>query len=140
MSTVVFDFHCKTTGKGRIRMRRGPAPEGLEPGTTPRITKLMALALKFDRLVRERVVEDYSDLARLGHVSRARMTQIMGLLNLAPDIQEEILFLPKTLRGRDPISAREVLKLGSIEDWDEQRKRWNALANHGSFLQRLAAR
>ena len=127
MSTVVFDFHCRTTGKGRIRMQRGSAPQEMEPGTTPRITKLMALALKFDRLVREGLVEDYADLARLGHVSRARMTQIMGLLNLAPDIQEAILFLPKTNRGRDPISAREVLKLGSIEDWEEQRGRWATL-------------
>ncbi len=128
MSTVVFNFHCQTSGRGRIRMRKGTAPDAPEPGTTPRITKLMALALKFDRLVRDRVVKDYSDLARLGHVSRARMTQIMGLLNLAPDIQEEILFLPKTVRGRDPISAREVLKLGAISDWEEQRKRWHLLA------------
>lgn len=127
MSTVVFDFHCRTTGKGRIRLQRGSAPQEMESGTTPRITKLMALALKFDRLVREGLVEDYADLARLGHVSRARMTQIMGLLNLAPEIQEDILFLPKTVKGRDPISAREVLKLGAIEDWEEQRKRWATL-------------
>src|SRR3712207_3152134 len=33
-------------------------------------------------------------VARLGHVTRARVTQIMNLLNLAPDIQEAILFLP----------------------------------------------
>ncbi len=124
MSTVVFDFHCRTTGKGRIRMQRGQVPAPVEPGTTPRITKVMALALKFDRLIREGVVEDYADLARLGHVSRARVTQIMGLLNLATDIQEAILFLPKTTKGRDPISAREALMLGTIEDWEEQRRRW----------------
>jgi hypothetical protein len=47
-------------------------------------------------------VTDYADLARLGHVTRARVTQIMNLLNLAPDIQEELVFLPKTIRGRDP--------------------------------------
>lgn len=85
------------------------------------------IALKFDRLVREGLVEDYADLARFGHVSRARMTQIKGLLNLAPDLQEEILFLPKSTQGRDPISAREILKLGAIEDWEEQRKSWSRL-------------
>lgn len=47
-------------------------------------------------------------LARLGHVTRARVTQIMNLLNLAPDIQEEILFLPRTLKGRDPIRERHL--------------------------------
>jgi len=83
--------------------------------------------LKFDRLVRVGLVEDYADLARLGHVSRVRVTQIMGLLNLATDIQEEILFLPKTVKGRDPVSAREVLKLGAIEDWEEQRRGWERL-------------
>ena len=127
MSTVIFDFHCRTTGKGRIRMERGQAPEEQAAGSTPRITRLMALALKFERLIQEQQIEDYADLARLGHVTRARVSQIMGLLNLASDIQEAILFLPKTTKGRDPISARDVLKLGSIEDWEEQRKVWQKL-------------
>jgi hypothetical protein len=43
-------------------------------------------------LIQQGVVKDYADLARLGQVSRARITQIMNLLNLAPDIQEPILF------------------------------------------------
>lgn len=126
MSTVVFDFHCKLKGKGRIRMQRGAASE-IPPGNTPRITKLMALALKFERLLSEGAIVDYADLARLGHVSRARVTQIMGLLNLAPEIQEEILFLPRTVKGRDAISAREAIKLGSIVDWKEQRRLWKDL-------------
>ena len=66
-------------------------------------------------------------LARLGHITRARLSQIMGLLNLASDIQEAILFLPKTTKGRDLISARDVLKLGSIEDWNEQQKAWQKM-------------
>ncbi len=45
-------------------------------------------------LIREGVVTDYAELARLGHVTRARVTQIMNLLHLAPDIQETLLFLP----------------------------------------------
>lgn len=56
------------------------------------------------------------------------MTQIMGLLNLAPDIQEEILNLPKTLKGRDPVPAREVMKIAVLEDWDEQRRGWRKLS------------
>lgn len=80
-------------------------------GTTPHITKLMALAIKFDTLVREGVVKDYAELARLCHVTHARMSQIMSLLNLAPDIQKAILFLTKTAKGRDRISSREVIGL-----------------------------
>jgi hypothetical protein len=51
---------------------------------------------------------DQADLARLGNVSRARVTQIMNLLQLAPDIQEAILFLPRTVKGRDPIREKHV--------------------------------
>jgi hypothetical protein len=90
----------------------------------PRVTRLMALAIKFDGLLREGVVQDYADLARLGHVTRARMTQVMGLLNLAPDIQEEILFLPKTMTGRDPISERNLRRVTAVVRWDRQRKAW----------------
>jgi hypothetical protein len=61
----------------------------------------MALALRLDQLVRTGVVADYTTLARLGHVSRARVSQILSLLVLAPDIQEQLLFLPRTQRGRD---------------------------------------
>ena len=68
----------------------------------------MALAIRFDRLIREDAVRDYADLARLGHVTRARVTQIMNLLNLAPDIQEEILFLPRMELGQAPVSERQI--------------------------------
>lgn len=129
MSTVVFDFHCSTSERGCIRIKRGKAPAPLEAGSIPRITRLMALALRFDQLRREGAVTDYAELARLGYVTRARMTQIMSLLNLATDIQEEILFLPKTVKGRDPVSAREVIAIATIEDWQQQRQAWQRLSH-----------
>ena len=127
MSTLVLDFHCRTADKGRICMKRGKAPAPVEAGSTPRITRLMALAIRFDNLLWDGGVKDYAELARLGHVTRARMSQIMGLLNLASDIQEEILFLPKTVKGRDPISAREVIQIAMLEDWQEQRRVWKKI-------------
>lgn len=45
--------------------------------------------------VRLAEVRDYAELARLGYVTRARLTQIMNLLLLATDIQEAILFKPR---------------------------------------------
>jgi len=68
-------------------------------------------------------VTDYAELARLGHVSRARLSQIASLLGLAPDLQEEILFLPRTLKGRDPIQLRHLLPIAAIPDWRKQRIR-----------------
>jgi hypothetical protein len=42
----------------------------------------------------------------------------MALLGLAPDIQEAILFLPRTVRGRDPIQMYDLLPLTTILDWN----------------------
>jgi hypothetical protein len=85
----------------------------------------MALALRFEELVRSGAVRDYAELARLGQVSRARITQIMNLLHLAPDLQEEILFLAPVLKGRDPIHLEELQALAALLDWQSQRRRWN---------------
>ena len=89
-----------------------------------RVAKLMALAIRFDGLVRDGIVADFADLARLGHVTRARITQIMNLLHLAPDIQEAILLLPKVESGRDPITERDLRSIVAVSDWRKQRKTW----------------
>ncbi len=103
------------------------APAGTNrPGKLPRVTRLMALAIKFEQMVARGEVRDYADLARLGFVTRARMTQIMNLLNLAPDIQEAILLLRATTEGRDPISERRLRKLTAIVHWRRQRNLWRA--------------
>jgi hypothetical protein len=96
------------------------------PGKLPRVTRLMALAIKFQDMVDREEVRDYADLARLGYVTRARITQIMNLLSLAPDIQEAILLLPGTTAGRDPISERSLRTLTAISTWGRQRKVWRA--------------
>src|SRR5262245_6043609 len=79
------------------------ANSSLRTATVPRIARRMTLAIRMDELSREGVA-DQSELARLVHVSRARLTQIMNLLHLAPDIQEELLFLTVKLRGRDAVT------------------------------------
>jgi hypothetical protein len=53
--------------------------------------RLMALAIHFDRLIRDGKVKDYAEVARLGGVTRARVTQVMNLLSLAPAVQEALL-------------------------------------------------
>ena len=100
----------------------------IEPGNIPRISKLMALAIRYDRLVGRGEVRDYADLARLGYVTRARITQIMNLLNLAPDIQEALLFLPHTVKGRNPIREKDVRPITAVAHWHRQRKMWAKLA------------
>jgi len=96
-------------------------PKPVTPGRIPRISRLMALAIHFDGLIRDGHVADYADLARLGHVTRARITQIMNLLNLAPDIQQGILFLPRVFQGKDPITEHQVRGITREINWQEQR-------------------
>jgi len=92
----------------------------------PRITRLMALAIKFQDMVDRGKVRDYADLARLGFVSRARITQIMNLLNLAPDIQEELLF-PSTLPADEALPERGLRHLTAVVEWEQQRTLWKEL-------------
>ena len=115
--------------RGRRHLEAGAVPPPLElpSGRVPRVARLMALAIRLDGLVRGGVVRDYAGLARLGHVSRARITQIMNLVLLAPDIQEQLLFLPDTLRGRDPIHLRQLQAIALLPDWNAQRPRWRRL-------------
>ena len=66
----------------------------------------MALAIRFDGRIRDGVVKDQAELAKLGHVTRARLTQITAFLNLAPEIQEAILTMPTPESGRDPVTEK----------------------------------
>ncbi len=70
---------------------------------------------------------DQSELARFGRISTSRMTQIMSLLNLAPALQEQILFLPRTERGRDEVKQAEIRPIARTLDWRKQRRQWAAL-------------
>jgi hypothetical protein len=78
-------------------------------------------------MLRAGTVRSYAELAELGHVSRARMSQIMNLLNLAPAIQEELLFLERPQRGGDPIHLWQLQPLAALHNWGKQRTRWRAL-------------
>jgi hypothetical protein len=107
--------------------RSGAASASLPLGRVPRVARLMALALCFDDLVRSGQVASYSALASLGHVTRARICQIMNLLQLAPDLQEALLFLPLTVRGRDPIILADLLPIAAAFDSRKQRRLWRRL-------------
>lgn len=94
----------------------------------PRITRLMALAIKFQSMVDRGEVRDYADLARLGYVTRARLTQIMNLLLLAPDIQEAILDSSNAWCGRSTITERDLRSVSRIINWSDQRRLLNGIA------------
>lgn len=93
----------------------------------PRVARLPALAHRFDELKQTGVAADYADLARLGHVTRARVTQIMNLLGLAPDIQEAIFCWPAVTCGKHPVSERGIRSVVVELEWTKQRELWMQL-------------
>lgn len=119
-------FRLGSNGRKHLETGQTPAPP-IEPGRVPRVSRMMALAIRFDGLVRQGAVADQAELARLGHVTRARVTQIMNLLQLAPDIQEALLFLPRIERGREPIQEWRLRSIASVSDWRKQRTMWEEL-------------
>lgn len=114
---------------GRRRLPDGPQKPGdaVPTGRIPRVARLMALAIRFDQLVRAGEVRNYAQIAKLGQVTRARVTQIMNLRALAPDIQEALLFLPRIEQGRDPICLAQLQPLARTILWKEQRQMWRRL-------------
>jgi hypothetical protein len=85
----------------------------------PRVTRLLALAVRFEDLLRQGTAKDYADLARLGRVSRARITQVMSLRNLAPALQERILFAGPGPREQEACNERALRQIGSILEWGQ---------------------
>ena len=116
--------------RGRQQMCAGQPPGQTAEGLirAPRISHVMALAIRFESLMRTGEVDSYADLARLTGVSRPRITQIMGLLRLAPDIQEALLFLPETSGRRESVQERDVRRIAAEVDWAKQRRMWGEIA------------
>jgi hypothetical protein len=104
-----------------LTLSAGPAPEPL----APRIARVLALAHKLDGLLRSGVVSGYIEIARLGHVAPARITQIMVLLHLAPAIQEYILFVSEG--DARLIGEVELRRIAREPRWDRQRELFERL-------------
>jgi hypothetical protein len=118
--TIESAFHVR---KGRKTLRDGSCPAPVA-GRVPRVSRLMALALRFEELLASDEIANQADLARLAQVTRARVTQIMNPRLLVPDIQEELLFLPSVERGRVPLTVMQLQPVAGESDWKKQREMW----------------
>jgi hypothetical protein len=111
------DLNCQAAG------RFG----GSVMGSIPRIARLMALAIRLEGLIGNRTIPDCAEAARRGRVTRARITQIMQLLNLPPDLQEQILFLPPLPH----VNERNLRPIVRRLNWHEQRRLFQELTSDG---------
>ena len=120
---VELKVHIATSAHGRKQIRKGPVTEKVSPPREelPRITKLLALAHRWNWLIEESVAKDQAEIARLMGLSAARISQIMDLLNLAPDIQETII-LGATIPHIACISERAMRPISGQPVWEQQRR------------------
>lgn len=112
----------------RFQLRPRGKLDAAEPvpdrGRRPRVAEVLALAISFDDMIRRGIAKDYTDLARLGCISKERVSQIMRLVWLAPDIQQEILTLPRTPRGRFHMGEVALRQVAGKMLWGQQRAAW----------------
>ena len=126
--TIHRRIHFATAERRKVlREKKDAIDPSRPPGRIPRVARLLALAMHVEHLVQTAVVPDYATVARLGHISRARLTQILNLTLLAPEIQEAILFLPTIQCGADPIKERDLRPITAEPDWQKQRRLWRQL-------------
>ena len=109
--------------------KKEAAAPGTERGRLPRVAEVLALAIGFDDMIRRGLAKDHSDLARLGCISKERVSQIMRLVWLAPDIQQEILTLARTPRGQFHVGEVALREIASIVLWADQRAAWVRLTS-----------
>ncbi|MCA9127232.1 MAG: hypothetical protein KDB22_09100 [Planctomycetales bacterium] len=132
MVTVKRKLNVSIASRGRIAIR--PHDPNVEPprprpsSKLPRISKLMALAIRFDEMLRTGEASDTIELARLGHVTQPRMSQILALNQLAPDIQEALLNLPAT-KGNPEIHEKRLRPISAMLTWDNQRAAWKRICD-----------
>jgi hypothetical protein len=91
------------------------------------VTQELALAIHFEDMIRQREAKDYGDVARFAGLCRERISQVMRLTYLAPDIQMELLYLPSTPTGRYPVSETSMRRIASLLSWADQREQWERL-------------
>lgn len=116
-------FSLERKARGR-RQRRSEPVSAAHVGRVPRVSQVMALAIHCEQLIQRGLIKNQSELAHYAQISTGRMTQIMTLLNLAPEIQEKILCLPEVERGRATLTEIEVRRIAMEPDWTVQRRIW----------------
>jgi hypothetical protein len=130
----IFEVQFTLAPVVRTRRQASPKPEAAPARedeapkpAIPRLTRVLALAVQFQAMLDRGVAKDFADLARLGCVCRERISQIMVLNYLAPDIQADILSIEPVPGGRFPLSETQARRVAKELVWSDQRRKWREL-------------
>ncbi len=132
MSHFKIQFETSSSSHGRQRVSPPKPKKSSAPAKLPHITKLMALAIRLEHLLATGQVKDQAEIARTAGITRARVTQIINLTQLAPDIQEAILNLEPTTDHVPRFREREVRTIAIVANWEKQRILWKRLVKRTS--------
>ena len=127
MSHFKIHFETSSSSHGRQRVGVPKAKKSTAPAKLPHITKLMALAIRLEHPLATGQVKDQAEIARTAGITRARVTQIINLTQLAPDIQEAILNLEPTTDHVPRFREREIRTIAIVPNWETQRVLWKRL-------------
>ncbi len=108
------------------RDRAAHRRETLEVLAPAMVAKRLALAHRIAREIDDGEYVDQADVARQHGLSRARLTQLLNLTLLAPDIQEEVLAI-EYRPGREAITERKLREIAAVPLWSEQRRRFEEM-------------
>lgn len=116
-----FDFNVPLARLKHIRVKKNHE----EIQGEPRLRQSLILAYQIDQIIADGQAKDFTQAAQWLNMTKARLSQIMGLINLAPAIQEEIL-LTDSIKTRK-ISVQQILPITAESDWNQQNILWKAL-------------
>lgn len=114
----------------RVELTKTPPtpPEPRAPVRRPaKVARMLALAHHLQGLIDEGLVSDRAALARKLGLTRARITQLLDLLLLAPQIQAAVLML-EAVDSAEPFSERQLRAVAGVDNWGMQGRRWKGLA------------
>ena len=113
-------------GHGWKLTEQEPAPAPEPVYRAARVAHMLALAHTLQNDIDDGIYETRAEVARRLGLTRARITQLLSLVMLAPDIQEDILFMD-AVDGNEPLSTRALRPLVAMSSWDAQREAWRSL-------------
>ncbi len=125
--SIKMKVHFAAGQQGHRVLRKGKQPKHSKSTRLPRITRLMALAFRYERLLEQGLVKNHQELADLAGVERSQISTILRFRLLASDIQEWILNLPETEKGNDPVGMLELRSIAATPSWEKQRDQLHRL-------------
>lgn len=90
------------------------------------VARMLALAHHVESAIERGLFPDRAAVARKLGLTRARITQLLNLLLLAPELQQCVLSL-EAVDGVEPMSERAVRSVASALSWTEQKAAWTRL-------------